>query len=404
MTFPRLSPYRRFLFFGTTLSLIVSTSALCKELSSAELGELRKMASVYQMINSEYVRPVDRVSVLASCMKGMLNSLDGQSMYLDREDFEAQVKEPSGDLVGIGVELGFRAGLPTVVAAVEGSPAASVGLRPKDYILEIDGQPLEDREIKEALRALQGRPGTQVRLTIRRPGELESRILTVVRAPVAAKGIASRMVSKGIGYLRIPSFKEQTAYEVRAEFRKLLGAGPLRGLVLDLRNSPGGLLESSIEVAAMFLTTNAPVVSTEGRLPESNQAWVANRDKLSSGRSVKQDDWPEQMKTVPLTVLINGGTASGSEIVAAALKDNDRAHLIGSKTFGRGTIQTVRMLDSGTAIKLTTAVFKTPSGRQLAGQGLDPDESAPDLLKLEDAGTDKDEGLRRAMDWLRIRS
>jgi carboxyl-terminal processing protease len=174
--------------------------------------------------------------------------------------------------------------------------------------------------------------------------------------------------------------------------------------VLDLRNSPGGLLESSVELAAMFLPPEAPVVTTEGRMPESNHAWTANRDEILKSKYASREDWPEAMKTVPLVVLVNAGTASGVEIIAAALRDNGRAKLIGSKTFGRGTIQTVRPLGPDSAIKLTTAFYKTPSGRRLQGNGLEPDVAAPDLQRLDDAGTEQDAGLNKAISWFRAPS
>ena len=278
------------------------------------------------------------------------------------------------------------------------------GLRPKDYILEIDGQSMEQVELHDAVRRLRGKPGTTVNLVIRRPGEAENRSIALVRAVTFLKQVSARRLPNDIGYLRIPMLNEKTAPSVRAEFRKLEAAGALRGLVLDLRNSPGGLLESSIELAAMFLPPDSPVVSTEGRTPESNHAWIANRDEILKSKYARRDDWPELMKSVPLVVLVNAGTASGVEIIAAALQDNGRAKLIGGKTFGRGTIQTVRPLGPDSAIKLTTAFYKTPSGRRLQGNGLEPDLAAPDLQRMEDAGTDQDAGLSKAISLLRAPS
>ena len=379
-------------------------AAQAQKLSPEVLEELKKIAAVYGMIQTDYVKSVDGTVVLSSCMKGMLNKLDAQSTFIDKEEFEDFSRGPSKDVAGIGVETVVRAGLPTVVSAIEGSPAARAGLRPKDYILEIDGHSMEESEAQDAVKRLRGKAGTTVSLTIRRPGEMENRTLTLVREPGYLRRVSSRRAPFDIGYLRIPSVNESTAPDVRAEFRKLQAAGPLRGLVLDLRNSPGGLLLSSIELAAMFLPPDAPVVSTEGRLPESNQAWTANRDEILKSRHAKRDDWPEAMKSVPLLVLVNAGTASGVEIIAAALRDNGRAKLMGSKTFGRGTIQTVRQLTKDSAVKLTTAFFKTPSGRQLQGNGLEPDLQAPELQRLEDAGTDQDAGLSKAIGWLRAPS
>jgi carboxyl-terminal processing protease len=365
------------------------------------LEQLTKVAAVYDMIQTDYVKPVDGVVVLSACLKGMLTQLDSQSVYFDKETYDDLAKGPSKDVIGIGVEIVTRAGLPTVVSAFEGSPAERAGLRPKDYILEIDGHSMEESEVQDAVKQLRGAPGTTVSLVIRRPGEMENRTIVLVREPTLSRGVTFRRLQQDIGYLRVSSINENTAPDVRTAFRKLQAAGSLRGLVLDLRNSPGGLLLSSIELAAMFLPADAPVVSTEGRAPGSNQAWTASRDAVLKSASAKRDEWPETMQSVPLVVLVNAGTASGSEIIAAALKDNGRAKLIGSKTFGRATIQTVRAMGKETAIKLTTAVYKTPSGRQLQGNGLDPDVPAPDLQRLEEAGTDQDAGLSKAIGWFR---
>lgn len=392
------------LVVGLWAALINPAAAQAQKLSPAVMEELRKVAAVYSMIQTDYVTPVDGTLVMSSCMKGMVTKLDSHSTYLGKEEFEDFIRTPSKDSVGIGVELAVRAGLPTVVSATEGSAADRAGLRPKDYILEIDGHSMEESEVQDALKRLRGKPGTTVNLAIRRPGEMENRSLTLVREQTYIKSVSGRRASLDIGYLRVPSVNENTAPDVRAEFRKLQAAGPLRGLVLDLRNSPGGLLLSSVELAAMFLPTNAPVVTTEGRVPESNQAWTANRDDILKNKNAKHDAWPETMKSVPLVVLVNAGTASGVEIIAAALRDNGRAKLIGSKTFGRGTIQTLRQIGPDSAVKLTTAYYKTPSGRQLQGNGLEPDLQAPDLVRMEDAGTDQDAGLSKAIAWFRTPS
>jgi carboxyl-terminal processing protease len=397
MRFAHHSRVPTFLLAGLIAAPIAPAFAQEQKLSPAVLDELRKVAAIYSMIQTDYVAPVEGTAVISSCMKGMLRSLDPQSTYMDKDEFENFWRAPSPDLVGIGIEMAFRAGLPTVVSAIEGSAADRAGLRPKDYILEIDGHSTEETEMRDAVMRLRGKPGSTVTLVIRRPGEVVNRTVTLTREQTFVKAVSSRRTSFDIGYLRIRSVNDSTGPDVRAAFRKLQDARPLRGLVLDLRNSPGGLLASSIELAAMFLPPNAPIVSTQGRLPESNQAWTANRDEILKSRHAKSDPWPEAMKSVPLVVLVNAGTASGVEIIAAALRDNNRAKLVGSKTFGRGTIQTVRQLTQDSAIKLTTAYYKSPSGRQLQGNGLDPDVQAPDLDRLENAGTEGDVGFSKAI-------
>lgn len=390
-------------FASLTAMHVGAASAQARKLTPEVLDAMQKVAAAYSMIQTDYVAPVEGPSVLTSCMKGMFKSLDEQSSYLDKEQFDDLLHPPS-DVVGIGVEMVLRAGLPTVISAIEGSAADKAGLRPRDYILEVDGRSMEEVELPDAIKALRGKAGSKVELVIRRPGEATNRSLSLTREQTYIKAVSSRRSSFDIGYIRIRSLNNSTAPEVRTEFRKLQDARPLRGLVLDLRNSPGGLLTSSIELAAMFLQADAPIVSTQGRLPESNQAWTANRDEVLKNTMAKNDPWPEAMKTVPLVVLVNGGTASGAEIIAAALRDNNRAKLVGSKTFGRGSIQTIRPLAKDSAIKLTTAHYKTPSGRQLQGNGLDPDVQAPDVEHMEGAGTDGDVGMSKAIALLKAPS
>jgi carboxyl-terminal processing protease len=393
----------RHVFAGLMAAHLTAAWAQAQKLTPEVLAEMQKVATVYSMIQTDYVVPIAGTAVMASCMKGMVKGLDGQSSYIDKDQFE-DFLHPSTDVVGIGVEMALRAGLPTVVTAIEGSAADRAGLRPKDYILEIDGHSMEEAELQDAFKRLQGKPGSVVALVIRRPGEFVNRSLTLTRTPNRVKAVSARRTSSDMGYLRVRGLYERAASDVRLEFAKLQDARPLRGLVLDLRNSPGGLLESALEVAAMFLPPNAPIASTEGRLPEANQSWTASPDGILKRRSAAPGEWPEAMKSVPLVVLVNGGTASGAEIIAAALKENDRAKLIGSQTFGRGIIQTVRPLSADSAVKLTTAYFKTPSGRRLQGKGLDPDVQAPDPEHLEDAGTDGDVGLSKAIALLKAPS
>lgn len=363
--------------------------------SPLPLDAMRNMAAAFGLIRSDYVTAVDGDRLIASCTKGMFKELDPASAYLDGESL-AELRGRRGSDVGIGVELTLRAGLPTVAAALEGSPADRAGLRPRDYILEIDGESMEETTLEQALARLRGKPGSELTLTVRRPGDPASRTVTVTRAATEVKPVFARRWGADLGYLRVRSLREGTAREVRAAVLGLQQSRPLKGLVLDLRNSPGGLLQSAIEIAAMFLPDQAVVVRTEGRLPESNQTYTADREVRLKAAKGAPEAWHDTWTTMPVVVLVDGGTASGAEIIAAALRDNGRARLLGSRTFGRGSIQTLRMISSDSAVKLTTALYRTPGGQQLQGRGLIPDETLPDLERLDQAGTDKDPLLLRA--------
>lgn len=385
------------LVLGLAAFAIAPAWAQPKKMSPEALDEIRKIAAIRSMIQTDYFKPVDDVAVLGSCMKGMLSGLDGQSVYFDAEAFEEfKSGGPSGE-VGIGIEMTLRAGLPTVTTAIDGSAAQRAGLLPKDYILEIDGLSMEESTLEDAIKKLRGAPGSTVALTLRRPGETVNRRVSITREVTRVQPAWSRRLTGDVGYIKMSSFTDQSAPALRAAFKELQSTKALKGLVLDLRNAPGGLLTATIEIAAMFLPEGAPVVSFEGRLPESNQFIRADRNEITQARGAINEPWPAAMRSVPLVVLVNTGTASGAEIVAGALRDNGRAKLIGSKTFGRGSIQTVRQLTPNTAIKLTTAVYKTPSGRLLQNKGLEPDLQAPDPDRYEDRATAQDPGLKQAL-------
>lgn len=379
------------------LATFTSVHAQRGKLSPEVMEEIRKVAAIQAMIQTDYVREVSAVSVLGACMKGMVSSLDGQSVYFDAESFEEFKGNASNGEVGIGVELSLRAGLPSITTAIDGSVAQRADLRPKDYILEIDGHSMEESTLEDAIKRLRGAPGTSVDLLLRRPGEATNRPLKLTRELTPMNPVfASRSFGK-VGYIKLSGFTDQSAPALRSAFNKLQSVQGMKGVVLDLRNSPGGLLTSTIEIAAMFLPEGAPVVSLEGRLPESNQAFRADRQEILRGRNAVNEPWPAAMRSLPLVVLVNAGTASGAEIVAAALRDNGRAKLVGSKTFGRGSIQTVRQLTFDTAIKLTTAIYKTPNGLALQNTGLLPDVQARDPERYDDRATAADPALKQAL-------
>lgn len=387
---------------GLALAAITPTTR-AEPLSPQMLESLKAVATSYGLIQTDYVTPVEGSRLMNACMKGMFKSLDPASAYLDAEALAALKGPRSSDTSGIGVELTQRAGLPTVVATSEGSSAELAGLRPRDYLLEVDGESMEEAEPARAIALLNGKAGSSLTLVIRRPGESAPRTLTLVRATVPIQPVTSRRGADDIGYLRVRGLRDTTPADVRREFRSLQQAGPLRGLVLDLRHSPGGLLNASLEIAAMFLPPQAIMARSEGRVAEANQTFTADRNEIQKLSRSPRDAWPEALATLPLVVLVDSGTASGAEIIAAALRDNGRARLVGSKTFGRGSVQTVRMLSPTTAAKLTTALYRTPAGQTLQDRGLVPDEAAPEPERLSQAGSDADPGFARARSLLGAR-
>jgi carboxyl-terminal processing protease len=384
-----------------TLSLAAaSAGAQPSRMSPEMLAEIQKLAAIQAMIGTDYVHAVNPVSVMNSCMKGMLAGLDAQSVYFDAEAFEEFRNGGTTGEVGIGVELTLRAGLPSITTAIDGSAAQRAGLNPKDYILEVDGHSMEESTLEEAVKRLRGAPGSSVDLLIRRPGEAVNRSLRITRELTRMKPVSASKAFGNVGYIKLSGFTDQSAPALRAAFNAMPSPKTMKGLVLDLRNSPGGLLTATIEIAAMFLPAGAPVVSLEGRLPESNQSIRADRQEILRNRNAINEPWPEAMRSIPMVVLVNAGTASGAEIVAGALQDNGRAKLVGCKTFGRGSIQTVRQLTANTGIKLTTAIYKTPKGHVLQNKGLVPDVQAVDPDRYDDRATAQDAGLKQALAML----
>ena len=362
-------------------------------------NELRALADLFGVIRSDYVSEPDDAKLIVSCMRGMMRDLDPQSAYLDAESFNELRMPSSKDAAGIGLDIGYKAGLPSVVSARDGSPAHKAGLLPKDYILAIDGESMEETALADVVKKIRGAPGSKITLTIRRPGETSERVLTLVREVLPASKAKAYLIQSGIGYMQLGSFLENTGAEVRAAFTDMTNqsGGKLGGLILDLRNNSGGLLRTSGEIAAMFLPKDVPVFSSYGRLPDANVTFYASQKFFPPARSAPAGPWPEQMRSVPMVVLVNAGTAAGAEIVAGALQDHKRAILVGGKTYGKGSVQTIRQLSKDTAVKLTTAYWKTPSGRTIHNNGVAPDYVVQDA----GAGTSDDKVLGKALELIR---
>lgn len=322
------------------------------------LDELRLFVEVFDRIRTAYVEPVEDAQLLQEAIRGMLSGLDPHSTFLDAEQFEALETGTSGEFGGLGIEIGIEDGFIKIISPMDDTPAMRAGVQPGDLILKIDQQPTKGMGLAEAVELLRGEIGSRVTLTLLREGTDQPLEVVLERAAIKVPSIKAELLEPGFAYLRIAQFQTRTAKDLAAELRKLSDTAELRGLVLDLRNNPGGLLRSAVEVADLFLDQGL-IVYTDGRLPESKLRYQA-----SPATAVPD---------LPLVVLINGGSASAAEIVAGALQDHRRALLVGTRSFGKGSVQTVLPLTEDRAIKLTTALYFTPSGRSIQAQGIDPD-------------------------------
>jgi carboxyl-terminal processing protease len=319
---------------------------------------LALFGQVLERVRADYVDPVKTSTLIDHALDGMLSGLDPHSGYMDPKQWHEMQLETQGHFGGLGMTVTGEGGLLKVIAPIDGTPAARAGIKPGDLITAVDGKTVEGLTLQEAVDKLRGPPNTQVKLTVKREGEAAPLLLTLTREIIHMDVVKSQR-DGDIGYVRLSVFNDDTDRDLRAAlagFRK--SGGKLSGLVLDLRNNPGGLLDQAVAVADDFLNSGE-IVSTHGRLSEDDHAWYARAGELASG--------------LPIVVLINNGSASASEIVAGALQDNHRAVLLGTRSFGKGSVQTLYPLDNQGAIRLTTARYYTPDGRSIQGEGIVPD-------------------------------
>jgi len=344
-------------------------------LAPLPLEELQQLAAVFGMIKSDYVEPVDEKKLITDAIAGMVASLDPHSQYFDKKSFKEFREGTSGRFVGVGIEISQEDGLVKVVSPIEGSPAYRAGLKPNDLITKIDDTVVKGLSLSDAVKRMRGEPNTKVMLTIFRKDENRSFPVTITREEIKTQSVKGKLIEPGYGWIRLSQFQERTVDDFVRKVEELYGADPnLKGLVLDLRNDPGGLLDAAVAISAAFLPENVTVVSTDGQLSESKFVYKAAPEYYQ--RRAGADPLrrlPAALKTVPLVVLVNEGSASASEIVAGALQDHKRATILGSQTFGKGSVQTVRPLGPDTGLKLTTARYYTPAGRSIQAKGIVPD-------------------------------
>ncbi|MFA7592567.1 MAG: S41 family peptidase [Thiohalobacteraceae bacterium] len=364
------SQTQRLALIGTGLVLGVSLSIghgvfaeRAAPASVLPLEELRTFTDVFARIKADYVEPVEDKVLLQNAIRGMLTGLDPHSAYLDQEEFKELQVGTSGEFGGLGIEVGMEDGFVKVIAPIDDTPAQRAGVQAGDLIIRLDETPVKGMTLSDAVKLMRGKPGTDIVLTIVREGQERPLKITLTRDIIKVKSVKQRMLQDGFGYVRISQFQATTADNLARAVDELKQAGTLRGLVLDLRNNPGGVLNGAVAVSDAFLKKGL-IVYTEGRIADSRLRFNATPDDV--------------LNDAPLVVLVNQGSASASEIVAGALQDHRRAIILGRPTFGKGSVQTIIPLNNGTAVKLTTARYYTPNGRSIQAEGIVPD------IELED--------------------
>ncbi len=313
---------------------------------------------VLRQIEKNYVEPQDPQSLIYGAIKGMVQSLDPHSSFMTKEEHQELLIETKGSFSGVGIEITVRDNILTVVSPIEGTPAYQAGIKAGDKIVRIDGQLTNDMSLTDAVKSIRGPKGTKVKLTISREGVNKPLEFAIVRDVIPLKSVRSYSLTPDIAYIRISSFQTDTDEDLSSALEKIGNGRKLKGLILDLRNNPGGLLSQAIKVSDLFLNSGI-IVSTKGRDPSQNMEVSAQKDT--------------GLEDYPMIVLVNGGSASASEIVAGALQDNKRALILGTRTFGKGSVQTILPLSDGSGLRLTTAKYYTPSGKSIQLSGITPD-------------------------------
>jgi carboxyl-terminal processing protease len=366
-----------FILIGAVAGILVSLNfqAIADRAtrSALPIEELRAFTEVFGAIKTNYVEPVEDKKLITEAINGMLTGLDPHSAYLDQEAFRELQVGTQGQFGGLGIEVGMEDGFVKVISPIEDTPAFKAGIKPNDLIIKLDETPVKGMTLNDAVKKMRGKPNTTITLTISRKGESTPLVVTLTRAVIHVQSVKSKMYEPGFAWVRVSQFQEQTPESLVKQIDALFKQGQVKGLVLDLRNDPGGLLHGAVAVSAAFLPAKSLVVSTDGRAEDSRKKFYAVPDDYARRGDDVLKSLPASVKTVPMVVLVNGGSASASEIVAGALQDSKRAKVIGTQTFGKGSVQTIMPLGNNTAIKLTTARYYTPSGRSIQALGITPD-------------------------------
>lgn len=359
MTIFRKISYIVTLFFITS-GFSLANSEKKQDIYALPLDEIRTFTEIFSKIKSDYVENIEDSTLLKNAIRGMLQGLDPHSAYLDKDAYKELQEGTSGEFGGLGIEVGYEDGFVKVISPIDDTPAKRAGIKAGDLIIRLDGKSVKGISLMEAVKMMRGKPGSEIELTILRGGEEKPFNVTIVRDIITVKNIKAETIESAFGYIRISNFQIHTVDDLSKALVKLENENNnmLKGLVLDLRNNPGGLLNAAVGVSDLFLDKGL-IVYTEGRV---------------KGSKLKFDAKPSEMfKDIPIIVLVNGGSASASEIVAGALQDHRRAIIMGERTFGKGSVQTILPMNDETALKLTTARYYTPSGRSIQASGIEPD-------------------------------
>ncbi len=351
---------------GASLTLGEGVLAGKNETETLPLEDLRTFTEIFAKIKNDYVEPIEDKTLLENAIRGMLAGLDPHSAYLVPEDYKELQAGTSGEFGGLGIEVGMEDGFVKVISPIDDTPAYRAGVKAGDLIIRLNDTPVKGMTLSDAVKIMRGKPGTDIVLTIVRADEAKPLKITITRDIIRVTSVRSRMLDPGYGYVRISQFQSRTGENLREALAELedKSDGPLKGLVLDLRNNPGGVLSAAVSVSDAFLKDGI-IVYTKGRLADAKLKFNAKPTDILNG--------------APLVVLVNGGSASASEIVAGALQDHHRAIIMGQKTFGKGSVQTILPMDNGSALKLTTAKYYTPSGVSIQATGISPDIELEDL-------------------------
>ncbi len=347
---------------GASVTLTQGVFADKARPSADALGfkDLQTFVEILNRVKADYVEPVDDKTLIENAVRGMLGGLDPHSAYLDKDEFKDMNAVTTGKFGGLGIEVQMQNGFVRVISPIDDTPAAKAGVKPGDLIVKIDETPVKGLSLSDAVDKMRGEPGTKVKLTLVREGDTAPKVLDLKRETISVASVRGRMLDDGLAYLRISSFTTDTAASLDKEFARLKkdNKGEIKGLVLDLRNNPGGVLDAAVKVSDAFLKQGA-IVTIKGREANEQREFDASAGDLLDG--------------APMVVMVNGGSASASEIVAGALQDQHRGVIVGSRSFGKGSVQTILPLSNEGAIKLTTARYYTPSGRSIQAEGIEPD-------------------------------
>ncbi len=360
----------RTLSFSSVLIISSFLSSSFAHAAKTDYEALHRFSQILDIVDQYYVEKLEQGELIDGAIKGMLESLDPHSTYMDDEEFAKLQESTSGEFFGIGAELSIKDGQPIVIAPIEDTPAFRAGIKAGDIIISVDGKPTLDRSLTETVSMIRGEKGTSVKLVVLPKGATQTRTVDIVRGIIPYISVKVKELEPGYPWVRLAVFNEKTTKELKEELKNLQKKSPIKGIILDMRNNPGGILSEAVSVSDLFLDKGT-IVSIEGR-----------EDSLRRRYSAR--DQKDDILNIPVIVLINAGSASASEIVAGALSDNDRALLMGERSFGKGSVQNLIPLNDGTGVKITIALYYTPDGRSIQAEGIEPNMDVPLIIEGEE--------------------